>query len=77
MEFFRQVYLSGCIDKALRQNIRNSYIFFKEKSKVFDILLDDAEYYEVARTFGDLEMTQEEIGNAGLKLMVRWYVISL
>ena len=22
-------------------------------------------------------MTQEEIGNAGLKLMVRWYVISL
>ena len=41
------------------------------------MLLDDREYYEVARTFGDLEMTQEEIGNAGLKLMVRWYAISL
>ena len=70
MEFFRQVYHSGCIDKALRQNIRNSYIFLG-KSKVFDILLHATEYFEVARTFGDLEMTQEEIGNAGFKLMVR------
>ena len=35
------------------------------------MLLDDAEYFEVSRTFGDLEMTQEEIGNAGLKLMIR------
>ena len=45
------------------------------KSKILKILADDEESYEAANMFGDLKMLQEQIGKAGIMLMVKRYVI--